>query len=434
MSIGLALGEANRRLVAPLIPACILTVVCLSLGAAWGLLALTPTALLTWGGPGPGVAALHLLGIGVLLATVALVVPQILPVITLQDAPPAPVLATILGLLVAGLGLLAAGFAGYDSQIAQWGTRLLATALVGFLGLWLRLLWRGRRSGLADVLLANVLALGFLGLAAAMGALLGADYGEGLLADHQAFAHAHGIIAAFGFMGQVGLGFSGVLVPMLAIADPPARAATRPALLLGALAVLLAAGGLVFAVPALVWAGLAAGGITCLAHLRLMAQIMGRRLRPRLDPAFWLIRLSWVLLPAALVAGAGALAGIVSPLVMGVLLLPGWLLTLLLGVLQRIVPFLTSMHTVNSCARPIAITKLSWPTALPVLALLHVLALALLLIGVGVEAALPIRLAGLVGLADSVVLGAFFATIAVRALAHRRAVGPKPPPSPPHQG
>jgi hypothetical protein len=155
---------------------------------------------------------------------------------------------------------------------------------------------------------------------------------------------------------------------------------------------------------------LAAGGHVCLMERSLRA-----RLRAPLGPSFLLVRASWACLLASLAAAAlGS-----SPVVFGLLLVPGWLLTFLLGVLQRIVPFLASVHVLSG-ARPLAST-LTPQRLLGVHAALHLGALALLL--AGFEAA-----GAAAGLAGALAYAAFFVYVLLKV--RRHGIRPRHQPAP----
>jgi hypothetical protein len=82
-------------------------------------------------------------------------------------------------------------------------------------------------------------------------------------------------------------------------------------------------------------------------HVRLMQQTLKAGMRKRLGLSFILIRAAWVMLPVTIIAGLAALHGLAGPngpTLFAFLLFWGWLLTFLMGVLQRILPFLASMH------------------------------------------------------------------------------------------
>jgi hypothetical protein len=75
----------------------------------------------------------------------------------------------------------------------------------------------------------------------------------------------------------------------------------------------------------------------------------------------------------------------------------GWLLSFVTGVLQRIAPFLASMHSAREGRRPAllsALTPARWQGAHT---LCHLIALALLLFGVALDNALLVRVGALIG-------------------------------------
>jgi len=94
-----------------------------------------------------------------------------------------------------------------------------------------------------------------------------------------------------------------------------------------------------------------------------------------------------------------------------VLLVPGWLLTFLLGVLQRIVPFLASVHAGSRA--PLA-SALSPQAPLAAHRVLHFAALAGLLAGVALDASWLVQAAAAAGLAGALAFAAFFAGVLSR--------------------
>lgn len=438
MLTGVPLAGAERRLVAAPVPLLAIAGIGLALTAAWALLALLPEAALTvTDGPGPGLAALHLLTLGVLVLSVVLVVPQILPVVTMVTAPPLPVLLPVYAAVAGGTAALATGFVtGQTGWLA--GGALCAAAGIGlFALLWAHLLWKARRSGMGDLLLANGLALTCLLLIATLGGVLSADYHWFLLensglgnTDHGTLVWAHAILAVHGVMGLLVMGYSTVLVPMLAVAEPQGRQANRIWILLYAAGVLAAATAAAMRLDLPGWLGWAATAVAVAGFLRGMLTVLKRRLRKALGPSFWLIRLSWGLWAAGLLAGAGVRLGWIPAELAGALLLPGWLLTLLLGILQRIIPFLASMHSVRCCARPLPLPRLESRRGAIALSLSHITALLLLTAGIASGIPLLIRVAGTVGAGSGLILLVFATGVLHRLLSHRRTVGPRRPLSP----
>jgi hypothetical protein len=426
MVVGVSLGGAERRLLPLAFPLGAVTLVSLSLMTAWGLLALWPDAPATLlGGPGPGLAALHAVTLGVLVMTVILVVPQILPVVTMQDTPATWALAPVHLLIGGGLPALLYGFLEPQMGVLAAGATAITLGGVLFAAVWARLLWRARASGLGDVLLGNILALVSLLGVLLLGTALALDYSWAILTDHGALATVHALLAIQGVMGSLVMGFSLVLVPMLAVAEPPGRNEGRPALILHGVSLVVSLLGALWPETALHWLGGAGLLVAAGLHLRIMAKVMKRRLRPRLGPSFWLVRLSWVSWVLGLACAAAARLDWLPVEWAGLFLLPGWLLSLLLGLLQRIVPFLASMQSVRLCARPAPLPRLEpkWPPVL--VGVGHGGAVLSLAMGMALDLEPLIRVAGLLGMVSGAALLSLLLIVLVRGISHRRTVGPK---------
>ena len=342
--------------------------------AAWALLLAHADALAGFaGGLGPVFAALHLVTLGVLAMAAIGATLQLLPVATRQPVRALWAVKLAWWLLATGAALFA--FAAATYRVAWMGPGALLA--IAALGIYAALLYANLRSarGMRVVVAHGWAALACLAALAATGLALVARYEHGLALDHAAFRNAHLVLAAYGFLGLLAAGLSGFLLPMLAVAPPPPA---RHAIAVLALAL---AG---IALAALGWtrAGAPLGLAAALGHVWLMERSLRARLRAPLGTAFVLVRAAWACLVASLAlavlmafdrapAGAGALFGL--------LLVPGWLLTFLLGVLQRIVPFLASVHALSG-GRPLA-SALTPARLLAVHAALHLGALALLFAG-----------------------------------------------------
>ena len=120
--------------------------------------------------------------------------------------------------------------------------------------------------------------------------------------------------------------------------------------------------------------GLAAA---CL-HVHGMAGLMRRRNRRDLGTSFLLIRLSWVMLPASLVLGLLLALDLLPPWgppLFALTLVGGWLLSLVLGMLQRILPFLAAIHAARAGRRIPKVSELSTGLVLQIQTAGHVIAL-----------------------------------------------------------
>jgi hypothetical protein len=192
---------------------------------------------------------------------------------------------------------------------------------------------------------------------------------------------------------------------MLAVARPPTPRSASVALATALAAIALALAG---SAGAAALAGLVAAAI----HIVSLERSLRARLRPALGAAFVLVRASWALLVAGLALAAAMALGWAPPragVLFIVLLVPGWLLTFLLGVLQRIVPFLASVHA--GMRTPPLASALSPPGPLAAHRVLHFAALAGLLAGVALDASWLVQAGAAAGLAGALAYAAFFAGV-----------------------
>ena len=143
-------------------------------------------------------------------------------------------------------------------------------------------------------------------------------------------------------------------------------------------------------------------------------------MRRHLGRSFTLVRVAWALLVASLgLALAVVLDAPVDGIatLFGLVLIGGWLLTFLLAILQRIVPFLASMHAGQVGARgrglPPTPSALTAERPLAIHFGCHLGALALLAVAVAADSASAVRVASVVGTAGALAFGVFF-TIAMR--------------------
>jgi hypothetical protein len=149
-------------------------------------------------------------------------------------------------------------------------------------------------------------------------------------------------------------------------------------------------------------------------HLWLIARALGTRMRKRLGPEFLLIGAGWALMQMALVTAIANIAGFLpdrGPMMLIFVTGFGWLLTLLTGVLQRILPFLASMHTSRSGGRVAAPARLTHERALAVHRWCHATALAGIGAGIAFDWPHLIRIGGLSGVAGAGAFGWFAITV-----------------------
>ncbi|MDA1098690.1 MAG: hypothetical protein O2967_06855 [Proteobacteria bacterium] len=355
------LGSAAERLLPLSVPFRFFGAAVLFHVAAWATLVAGAGELATFrGGGGAVLAAIHLMTLGVFVMTAVGASLQLLPVATLQGfAAPARINA-IWWLLNAGTICLAMGMYLRWHEIMAVGGALLTFAI----GLYLWLLVGNLRRGGA---MMAVVAHGWLAAGALIGLLvlglvLIINTEHGFLANSQRAAVSHMLVAAYGFMGLLAMGFSYVLVPMFALAPMPSDKWALAAMFCACTGLALGFAGTWFAQDA--WAALG-GGIGLIGaaiYLSLMAIILKQRMRRKLGPAFDLMRLSWALLPLSLLAGTAWALNLLpdwGAVIFGLWLF-GWILGFLLAILQRIVPFLASMHAAFAVKRrPPTVTALT---------------------------------------------------------------------------
>lgn len=370
------------------------------------------------GGLGPTLASVHLLTLGVLTTTAIGASVQLLPVATRRTLHAVWPIKLIFWLTVPGLIALTVGMHTAQTGILIAGSATTTVGLLLFCGLLADNL---RRAGSLPVVGAyGWAALATLVLVIAFGSALAVNEEAGFLPDHGAVALAHLILGGFGFMGLLVLGFSHILIPMFALAHAPAKrpslagfAAASTALVLGTLGA-LAGSRPVLTAAAVV--GLAAAA----SHLWLMYRVLKTGMRKRLGLSFILVRAAWVLLPATLLVGLAALYGLAGKgggTLFGFFLLFGWLLTFLVAILQRIMPFLASMFvTPQAIGSTAIVSELANARSLRLHAVCHGLAFTIVAAAILLDNATVARLGSAIGLIGAIAFAWFTADVIRRIL------------------
>jgi hypothetical protein len=365
------------------------------------------------GGIGPPLAAVHILTLGVFMTTAIGASVQLLPVATRRTLVAVWPIKLVFWLVVPGLLSLLVGMCIPDVAVAIVGAGVTAAGLLIYAALLAENLRRAR--GLPVVVAYGWTAAAALALLVVLGVALSSDYAVAWLPDHADAALAHLILGAFGVLGMLVLGFSHILVPMFALSSAPA---SRPA----AAAFVTATVALVAAVAAAlleersVLAAAAIGGLAATAaHIMLMRRVLQTGMRKRLGLSFVLIKASWVLLAASLLVGLFAVYGFAGPrgpTLFGLLVLGGWLLTFLLGILQRILPFLASMHAVGiGRGTPPLLSELAASSPLKLHALCHTIALVGLIVAIILDSGALARSASAVGCLGAIAFAWFTARV-----------------------
>jgi hypothetical protein len=300
------------------------------------------------GGLGWPLAALHLVTLGVLVMTAIGASLQLLPVATRQPVRSKWWPALIWWLYTPGVAAVAVGMGVPAPTLLAGGAIAVLAALGGFAWVLAGNLVGAR--GMPVVVAHGWAALGSLVVVLATALSLACAYmgfsgfGRGMsLALHLTFA-------AYGFMGLLALGLSYILVPMFALSSAPNERRAAISLTFAVTALLLsAAASAGMAEQPLRIAAIGVGTVAVALHLRLMGVALKSGMRRELGRSFTLIRIAWVSLVASLAAALGVTLDVPvggMDTLFGILLIVGWLLTFLVGILQRIIPFLASMHSV----------------------------------------------------------------------------------------
>ena len=420
---------AQARLLDPTIPYRYFAAALVFHILSWALIAAFPLDVAGFvGGGGPALAALHSLTLGVLAATAMGAAFQMLPVATATPLRSTGAARVASWLFIPGTGALVWGMALDHHLAIAVGGLAVALGLAIFVVVVAEMLWRARASmPLSGFGLA---ALAALCLAVALGLVLIVDGEHGFLDDRAGVIAVHLVVAGFGFMGLLALGISHILVPLFALAQGVPEGQGRAVLALAVVGLAVAVAGIHYGL-----APLAAGGALCglagaVVHVRGMQRCLATGMRKRLGVSALLMRAGWGFLIVSLAVGiatAAGAAGAAGLRLFVFLALYGWLLTFMLGVLQRILPFLGAMNATGAGAKPPRPSELAPEGWLRAHALAHALALALVGTGIGLEAALPVRLGAIAGLLGALIYAGF--ALRVWWLIHGRPHSATEPPS-----
>ena len=415
------LGGAKSRLLPPSLPFRFFVAAAVFHIALWIVLFVAgPEAVSFRGGLGPALAAVHLLTLGVLTTTAIGAAVQLLPVATRRALAAVWPIRLVFWLTVPGLIVLIAGMYAYDPLVLIAGAVATTAGLLLFAGLLADNL---RRGGSLQVVAAYgwvafvaLIALVVLGLA------LSIDYETGFFADHAAVALAHMILGGFGFMGMLALGFSHVLVPMFALSSAPAKRPAYAAFAAAVVAIVLGTAGAAHGSALMLTIAGVIGFAAAAAHLWLMHIALTTGMRKRLGLSFVLVRAAWACLLLTPLIGLAALydwAGPNGATLFGLVLLGGWLMTFLFGILQRIIPFLASMHVTQAKGAPPLLSELAADGPLTVHAVCHGIGMVGLAAAIILDNGMIVRGAAAIGLIGALAFAVFTGDVVRRLIARR---------------
>ncbi|BAE52379.1 hypothetical protein [Paramagnetospirillum magneticum] len=390
---------------------------------AWVLLLVGNEGVIGFvGGQGMTLAALHLITLGTLAMTAMGAAIQLLPVATRRPLGPIWAIKLMFILYAPGVALFAGGLAHSIPWAQHGGATLCVAGLAlfgGLVGANLR-----KVDDLPGVTRHAWLAVASLIGLAVLGLVLVVDFTKGFLPDHASVAAAHAVLAGYGFMGMLALGFSYVLIPMFVLGSAVPDVVGKRTALLSGLGLALGAGGALTGQGLVAALGILLGLAACGVYLHGMRASLKSRMKKRLEPFFRVVWVAWALLPVSLLAGlAPALGAPLDPWasLWGFLLVFGWLLSFVTAILQRIMPFLASMHSSALGGKPALLSHLSPKLPVDIHLGCHAAALVLVCVALIGGWVWPLRLGLIAGLVGAVAFGVYTVEVLRRYRSHMAA-------------
>jgi hypothetical protein len=300
-------------------------------------------------------ATVHLFTLGVLLAAISGVMHQFYPMALGWALRSRRVAEAGVTLLILGVAAVVTGF-------WAWLPALLATGWVLIFGAVGCVSWNllpARRRVPGARLVGGFVSAGHVALGLAL-LLAAGRIGEFLhwwTIDRLGTIAAHYHLAALGFGTLTAVGVGSRMIPMFLVSH---GAPAKPVPWIGAtvgLGLACFMVGAPFHLPVLQWLGASFMFAGVLLHLTVARWYFARRLRRNADPAMRFVRTAFINLGFAALMGVvllltpGFQAGLwVAYALLGIL---GWLMMLIMGILQKLVLHLGRMHLFGRAGKPI---------------------------------------------------------------------------------
>lgn len=298
-------------------------------------------------------AVLHCFTAGLMLQAMIGALFQVLPVAAGSTVPRPRLLASLVHPVSAiGAALLVAGFLLPGHRLGAWGAALLAGACAVFLGALAPGLLRSRARDPARRLI-RVACVG-LALAVTLGLVLAYQLEQSASARFVAWVNLHALWALAGWALPLVAGVAVLIVPMFYMTPPyPGVLMSLAALALPVTLASISAALLSGAVDLARWLSLGAS-LFGLGFAGITLALFARRRRPRIDAAgrgwrlaMLALALASVLLMVSLVARSASGVGRFE-IAFGSVLALGVFCTLIAAMLQKILPFLITLHLAAS--------------------------------------------------------------------------------------
>ena len=298
----------------------------------------------------------HLLTLGFMTMVMLGAMFQLVPVISGRMIPGGTIVATLVHLLLlAGVLLLVAGFYWQAYWLFAWALPVLLAAFITFLGALGSLLLR-RIGGGDSIYCIRFSALSLL-ITVVLGAARSANFAG--FPEPLGLANITNIHLAWGLLGWVLLLVMGVsyqVIPMFHVTPsyPTALARTLPAVVFLSLLLLTLIDNTV--VQALVVVALCTAAIVYASYTIGLLNKRKRKI-PDITARFWRLSLICLMASTLLLAGfyfAGHLFLSAelqqrAPIIIGILMIYGFAGSVIMGMLQKIVPFLSYLHLQRRC-------------------------------------------------------------------------------------
>ncbi len=322
------------------------------------LFAVAAALVLLWYGPVavgsrwmPALLAVtHLLTLGFLAMVMMGAVQQLLPILMASPVPRPQLSSMFIHLLLTvGTALLASGMLSGEKELFAAAILFLGGCLIYFVGVVTYCLLRARSSH--ATVLAMALAIAALVVTGGLGILLASGYALDTFSVPRSLTTLHLIWGMLGWAGLLVIGVAYQVVPMFQLTP------NYPGLFMRWLPPILFVGLVLWAAGRLLPGGRLwlewAGGIGIMgSHLAfsvvtLKLQQRRRRRLTDINIDFWRLSLASLMVAMILWAAQGVIDHPKVELLFGILLVVGFAMSVVSGMLYKIVPFLIWLHLNN---------------------------------------------------------------------------------------